>query len=91
MTLTLKIFIWRDEFVVYVCVSSANALHCGIDLAWIVVHSAAHKQVKTTENTQEVKMNAIEYGLDKTMCSFSAYFDFDKATNGRTDVKHEMW
>ena len=25
------------------------------------------------------------------MCEFSAYFAFDKATDGRTDIKHEMW
>ena len=25
------------------------------------------------------------------MCEFSAYVAFDKATNGQTDVKHEMW
>ena len=24
------------------------------------------------------------------MCEFSAYVDFNKATNGQTDIKHEM-
>ena len=37
-------------------------------------------------------MNATYYyGLDKTMCTFSANSVFDKATNGQTDIKHEMW
>ena len=25
----------------------------------------------------------------KTMCTISAHIDFDKATNGHTDIKHE--
>ena len=33
-------------------------------------------------------MNAIEYGLDKTMCRFWAHFALDKATNGQTYIKH---
>ena len=31
-------------------------------------------------------MNASLYGLDKTMCTFSANFTFDKAMNGHTDI-----
>ena len=32
----------------------------------------------------------IKYGRDKTMCECSANVAFDKATNGQTDIKHEM-
>ena len=35
------------------------------------------------------QMNAFYYRLDKTMCGFSAYVAFNKATNGQTDIKHE--
>ena len=42
-----------------------------------------HKRLK-----MNVKIN--KNGLDKTMTEFSAYVAFDKATNGQTDVKHEM-
>ena len=34
---------------------------------------------------KEVKMNAIESGLDKTKCKFSANFAFDAATYERTN------
>ena len=37
-----------------------------------------------------LKMNAFQYRLVKTMCEFSANVAFDKATNGQTDIKHEM-
>ena len=40
----------------------------------------ASVQAETNQNTQEVKMNAIESGLDKTKCTFSANFAFDAAT-----------
>ena len=47
---------------------------------------------ETNQNTQAVKMNAfLFYGLDKTMCTFSANFACGKATNGQTELKHEMW
>ena len=50
-----------------------------------------HCQVKSNQNTQEVKMNAILSGLDKQMCKCSANFAFDTATYERTNrciVKH---
>ena len=39
---------------------------------------------EANQNTEEVKMNGIWYGLDKTMCKFSANVALDKATNGQT-------
>ena len=36
---------------------------------------------ETNQNTQEVKRERVWYGLDKTMCTFSAKFTFDKGTN----------
>ena len=35
-------------------------------------------------------MTAFSNRLDKTMLKFSAYIPFDKATNGQTNIKHEM-
>ena len=44
------------------------------------------------QNIEKVKNERVfYYGLDKTMCKLSANFAFDKATNGQTDIKHEMW
>ena len=40
--------------------------------------------------THEVKNERFLILLNKTMCEFSAYVSFDKATNGQTDIKHEM-
>ena len=43
---------------------------------------------KSKHTISDVKNERFIFGLDKTMCTFSA---FDKATNGQTDMKHEMW
>ena len=49
---------------------------------WLLaVHQ--RKQIKTHN-----ERFLINYGLDKTMCTFSANFAFDKATNGQTYIKH---
>ena len=45
---------------------------------------------KTNQNTQEVKTERFFfYRLDKTVCEFSTYVTFNKATNGQTDINHE--
>ena len=37
---------------------------------------------------KRLKMNAFYHRLDRTMCEFSAYVAFNKAANGKADIKH---
>ena len=54
--------------------------------------ACAQSKPVTNPNTQEVKLERF-FNVDQTkQCAiFWATFAFDKATNGQTDIKHEMW
>ena len=74
------------------CAGKHLTLHSAITISlknqkqrWLL----AFKQ--TNQSTQEVENERFIFGLDKTMCKFYANFAFDKATNGQTDTKYEMW
>ena len=54
--------------------NSANIWHV------CVLRSKTHKRF--------LYMNAFQFGQDQTMCTFSAYVAFNKATHGQTDIKH---
>ena len=41
------------------------------------------------QSTQEVKNERFLISTRQTMCEFSAYIVFNKATHGQTDIKHE--
>ena len=48
-------------------------------------------KVKLIKTHKRLKINTFSYGLDKTKCKFSSNSALDKAMNGQTDIKHEMW
>ena len=52
-------------------------------------YSVAIFSGETNTNTYEIKTDKSLKMQDKTMCEFSAYVAFNKATNGQTDIKHE--
>ena len=50
----------------------------------------ASVQENISKHTIGLNMNAFQYRPDETMCEFSAFVAFNKATTGKTDIKHEM-
>ena len=57
-----------------------------------ITKMTAGVQGNESKHTRGQKGTLFYYVLDKTMCTFWANFDFDKATNGQRDIKkHEMW
>ena len=49
----------------------------------------ADVQESKSKHTRDQKWTLFNIDKTKTMCKFSAYVAFNKATNGQTDIKHE--